>query len=866
MFASPPRLGSGFASSLGGNMLVSRYVPVLEGSQYYELAEPYVSVGNEVVTIQFATVAESKTAFLIDSDQSTDRCYVQLHDSGVWVFSGSSNHLFDGVPVSNGDSTSGVFDGKIHTLQFTVDAGKRIGFIGCYYVNKSLAFEGQLFSFSIGTTRYPLSSGSTQYELPEGVGLGASVVPNGDFSATDNWILNSPAWDLSSGQAVCDGSQGGWAGLQDHFALTFNKWYVISADITVSAGSVRIGAGENYLISAIESRSYSGVGQPADNNHANVLGDAAYIGTVDNVSWQELPGTALIAHNFTTDHIETYTYETAVTHDTGTIDAAWMGPNESRLFEYWSTSHPGITVDANTGEVSFSGTQGAWANAKIRHATGVDFAPLYDGRYLLDWEITEHTSGGYQIAVNGDNPGRKYGEGRWVYDHATTNSSTVLFQNNTANSVAKVKLHRLSHIVEDSGYALSDVTHYITPTNWVTQVNALPPGAVAQFLAGTYVGTGQTIDVQGTESQPILLRGWGHLETTLDAQDAADSIARITGAANLRVENFVITNDDGVDGRTTRVTSGVNREGLIVGGSENIWIRYNVFRNIARRGIFTSNVSPGLVITDNLFYLIGHDTAGGDININGGNNWLVENNLLVGQVDGFVMDGANCYGGTLRRNIFGDHRQENAIDFKQHDKNDTGNTTTVTENIIYHNEDGTYFASEAPILVHNGSRNLTFDGNVIYGSGPASSNLPSMLLMGRYNPSDQISITRNKFAGFNSAKGIRAYSNDGNVFDDCVVSSNWFDDYTTPIEITTGTGHSVTQNTITDSGAINADPDHATVSGNITDTSAATGDARYPIDYDFAALETSIYDRLKQTFTEAEINAALASGGLSTIS
>ena len=252
-------------------------------------------------------------------------------------------------------------------------------------------------------------------------------------------------------------------------------------------------------------------------------------------------------------------------------------------------------------------------------------------------------------------------------------------------------------------------------SDWVSKLEQLKPGDVAvlkngRFNTGSYSGRAKTITISGTKSKPIIIRGSGPNNTTLDGE-GSHAVLIFENCNNLIIEDLTVTNPSrSVDGRYKRIKVNPNAlsEGFVLRGGSNISIRKILFNNIGTRGIFTQ---PGngpiksLFIENNLFFNIGNDTAGGDINMNSGENWTIRNNLFAGNVDGIVNAGLTTGGGLIEQNIFINHWQEDNIDFKGHRGS---KQTKIQKNIFYTNR------SKTSVTIQNSSRNISIDNNVIY--------------------------------------------------------------------------------------------------------------------------------------------------------
>ena len=122
----------------------------------------------------------------------------------------------------------------------------------------------------------------------KGLKQGPELVTNGDFATDSDWT-KSAGWSISNGTAVSSGSTG--TALSQGNVFTLNKTYRITADVTVTAGELRIwdaASGQPSL--AVYSGAVNVVFTPTSNTTLYLLGVSNFVGTIDNVSVTEIQG------------------------------------------------------------------------------------------------------------------------------------------------------------------------------------------------------------------------------------------------------------------------------------------------------------------------------------------------------------------------------------------------------------------------------------------------------------------------------------------------------------------------------------------------------------------------------------------------
>ncbi|MFC1634848.1 LamG-like jellyroll fold domain-containing protein [Planctomycetota bacterium] len=306
--------------------------------------------------------------------------------------------------------------------------------------------------------------------------------------------------------------------------------------------------------------------------------------------------------------------------------------------------------------------------------------------------------------------------------------------------------------------------------DWASSINALQPGEIGQLEAGRYLGR-KTITVSGTPVKPIIIRGAGYLESIFDGESGIYAL-RLDNCSNLIIENITVTNPSpiGIDGRENYSSPARNRlpesdpgystlaEGMIIrGGGSGITIRRSYFVDIATRGIFVgAGGVDDLTVKHNIFIRVSDDTAGGDVAAgSSATRMTVRENLMAGNVDGIVTDGAGA-GHIFERNVIIFHRWEDGIDIKRTWKRKDEDLWTIVRNNVFYPRLNRYSA----ISIQFGSDYVKVLGNVFHGTGGTE----TILIRGR-NGSEGVvgNVENHEIIGnwFDSKPG---YNDTGNAF------------------------------------------------------------------------------------------------------
>jgi hypothetical protein len=123
--------------------------------------------------------------------------------------------------------------------------------------------------------------------------FGNNLIINGDFSTDSDWVKGT-GWSIGGGVAVCDGTQTADTTLRQDGTYTNGVKYKITYTITVTAGTVEVrfqGGGSTVIgASQVTGGTYTEYLVSTGNTSIRFVSNPDYIGTVDNVSVEEVLG------------------------------------------------------------------------------------------------------------------------------------------------------------------------------------------------------------------------------------------------------------------------------------------------------------------------------------------------------------------------------------------------------------------------------------------------------------------------------------------------------------------------------------------------------------------------------------------------
>jgi len=123
--------------------------------------------------------------------------------------------------------------------------------------------------------------------------FGNDLIINGDFATDSDWI-GGAAWSIEGGQAVCDGTQPSGTFIRQDGTYTNGVTYKATFTVTVTAGSIvaRLQTGGATVLGSVieNSGTYTEYLTSTGNSDFRFRGSTDFIGTVDNVSVEEVLG------------------------------------------------------------------------------------------------------------------------------------------------------------------------------------------------------------------------------------------------------------------------------------------------------------------------------------------------------------------------------------------------------------------------------------------------------------------------------------------------------------------------------------------------------------------------------------------------
>lgn len=159
--------------------------------------------------------------------------------------------------------------------------------VGCWYDPRDRTTLYQNSTATTSVSAYDQSVGCI-LDKSAGLVLGSERVTTGDFSSSTGWTLGS-GWAITGGQLV--GSAGAGTSATNVGTVTAGKWYLVSATISLTSGSVSMNLGSTgTALSSSVTYSSQLFRATATGAIAFQHRGAGFTGTIDNVSVKELPG------------------------------------------------------------------------------------------------------------------------------------------------------------------------------------------------------------------------------------------------------------------------------------------------------------------------------------------------------------------------------------------------------------------------------------------------------------------------------------------------------------------------------------------------------------------------------------------------
>jgi len=346
-----------------------REIATYNGSDMYgTLLEPITLESGDTITIVFATANTVTAMNLVDGDVSAvDRGYIYCTSGQklAWNTSVYSGVALDGIAATSGVTDFPV-DGIVHVVTGVLSASGIIGHIGCNQDGTTSFWEDEILSLATTvsgvTTTYPLNSGSTVYELPEGEVLGSEIIIDGDFTtdtvdkaafdaAYPDWI--SPVGQListSGGTVSIDRNGGSYTSLAQTIATTSEDAEVFSFEITALSHGVDVtinGATTNFTTTGIKNVAFKALASTTI-VYMSVAASLAATGSYKTISTKPAPK-ALAYEGLSLTDWNTYARSNQ--------SANYILDNDNTVFQQARGYVLGSDVVTNSGE-PFTSTDG----------------------------------------------------------------------------------------------------------------------------------------------------------------------------------------------------------------------------------------------------------------------------------------------------------------------------------------------------------------------------------------------------------------------------------------------------------------------------------------------------------------------------
>lgn len=299
-----------------------------------------------------------------------------------------------------------------------------------------------LFQDTAGTQPVTAAGQSVALVLDKsrGLVLGSELVTNGDFSVDANWDKGT-GWTISGGVATKVAGTAANLGQVVSPSLTVGRTYRVTFSVTVTAGSVDFlftGGSTTFAATGITTTRTVSVLAVAlgANNYFVFTANAAFVGTIDNISVRELPGNhatqSILASRPTYGVVPATGRRNLLTFTEQFDNVAWQkqvnvtvtpnadtDPNGALLADrlnFAATTNDSIFQSVNfsagqtcTFSVYVKGTAGQTIQVSVQHANGGNtFTPVtFDGSWQrVSATATASTGGFANIAVDsaGANP------------------------------------------------------------------------------------------------------------------------------------------------------------------------------------------------------------------------------------------------------------------------------------------------------------------------------------------------------------------------------------------------------------------------------------------------------------------------------
>ncbi len=304
----------------------------------------------------------------------------------------------------------------------------------------------------------------------------SDVVINGGFDTDTDWGKQA-GWSISNGKANCDGTQSGTSGIyQPNTGLVNGKKYKIIYTISnYSAGTIGIGT-VAAIIGTTRDSNGTYVEDIIWNNASDsfyLYGSSTFIGSIDNVTIQEISPKTLIDFDSTQGSIKdnmvgSVVDDNLLTNGTFDTDTDW---------------NKGANTTISGGTLNFVNKSGVSSQN-----CGVETGK----KYLVSYEITSYTSGDMRTYIGTTGVGTRFstvGVHSEIVEHNGTGSLFYFFGDAFTGSIDNVSVTEVrSDIVN------TDTTITKTGSNYAAKFN----GSTSKLDLGT--------DMIGTKAITII--GW----------------------------------------------------------------------------------------------------------------------------------------------------------------------------------------------------------------------------------------------------------------------------------------------------------------------------------------------------------------------
>lgn len=131
------------------------------------------------------------------------------------------------------------------------------------------------------TTRTRMCTGFKEW-------LSTDMVTNGAFAADSDWTKDGAEWTIAGGVGVCDGNQAAASSINQDITALEGHLYRTAFTATRDAGTITLLLGDSSGTARATADTFEEDIVRGDDSTLYLEGDADYIGTVDDVTVQDL--------------------------------------------------------------------------------------------------------------------------------------------------------------------------------------------------------------------------------------------------------------------------------------------------------------------------------------------------------------------------------------------------------------------------------------------------------------------------------------------------------------------------------------------------------------------------------------------------